>query len=493
MMLFGALLALVMNTATFAAPEPAGTPSALKNAVILIIRHAEKPESGNTLSPAGEAHAQAYANYFKSYSIDGQPHRPDRLFAARDSSTSDRPRLTLEPTAQALGLPIDSRFDDNQFRELAQQVQSSSQGANILICWHHGNIPNLLQALGADPGKLLPKAKWPEEVFNWVMQLRYDENGQLLDSTRITENLTPADAAQPKPEPDTKSVAKPEPDTKSVAKPAPDTKSVAKPEPEPKSAAKPEPDTKSVAKPEPDTKSDAKKTGHTPVTGGVDPHGDSWASIQNSLRQFGQLQFILRLFLSLVLTVACAWVIGWHPRRSTLGDPLSDLEERKALIVLSVVGAVVAELSGTNQALAFVIFGIGALARFRTALDNPKLTGKAIVVVVIGLACGMGSWAMAVFVTAFTWALVYWLESRVGCRLKIRLDSGVDPQPVYGAVQSFLISRHCRLQSSELNEGKRQMTFLMLIPSALDPRQLESDVRTQLPKADNARIEIQAA
>src|SRR5439155_10375779 len=38
--------------------------------------------------------------------------------------------------------------------------------------------------------------------------------------------------------------------------------------------------------------------------------------------------------------------------------------------------------------------------------DNPKLTGKAITVVVVGLACGMGSWAMAVFVTGFTWLLV---------------------------------------------------------------------------------------
>src|SRR5205807_5733181 len=89
------------------------------------------------------------------------------------------------------------------------------------------------------------------------------------------------------------------------------------------------------------------------------------------------------------------------PRRS-LANPLSDLEERKALILLGMVGAVVAELSGTSQTLAFVIFGIGALLRFRTLLDNPKLTGKAITVVVVGLACGMGSWAMAVFVAAST-------------------------------------------------------------------------------------------
>ena len=112
------------------------------------------------------------------------------------------------------------------------------------------------------------------------------------------------------------------------------------------------------------------------VTGGIDPKGNSWVSIQQSIEQFGHPDFIFRLFLSLILAVGCAWVIAWHPRRASLMDPLADLEERKALILLGVVGAVIAELTGTSQTLAFVIFGIGALLRFRTVLDNPKLTGK---------------------------------------------------------------------------------------------------------------------
>ena len=141
--------------------------------------------------------------------------------------------------------------------------------------------------------------------------------------------------------------------------------------------------------------------------GTTHPKGDSWQAIHNSLQQFAHPEFMLRLLLSVGLAVACSWIIAWHPRRPSLVDPLADLEERKALILLGMVGAVVAELSGSSQTLAFVIFGIGALVRFRTALDNPKLTGKAITVVVVGLACGMGSWAMAVFVTAFTWILIF--------------------------------------------------------------------------------------
>src|SRR5437660_5662301 len=229
------------------------------------------------------------------------------------------------------------------------------------------------------------------------------------------------------------------------------------------------------------------KMGHT---GGIDPKGNSWVSIQQSVEQFGHPEFILRLFLSLSLAVGCAYAIAWHPRRASLADPLADLEERKALILLGVVGAVVAELSGTSQTLAFVIFGIGALLRFRTLLDNPKLTGKAITVVVVGLACGMGSWAMAVFVTGFTWLLVYWLDSHASCRIRIRLDDNVDPNPIFGMMQSLLVSHNCRLQSSALYEDKGQMVFLLYIPAKIDPRKLEAEVRAKLRKSEVSKIDV---
>ena len=221
--------------------------------------------------------------------------------------------------------------------------------------------------------------------------------------------------------------------------------------------------------------------------GGIDPHIDSWLSMQHSLEQFLHPEYVLRLFLNLALAVACAWVVAWHPRSSRLAS-LSDLEERKTLILLGMVGAIVAELSGVSQTLAFVIFGIGALLRFRTVLDNPKLTGKAITVVIIGLACGMGSWVMAVFVTVFSWILIFWLESRIACRLRIRLAEEVDVEQMFGTVQSLLVSRGCRLQSSALYKGKRQLEFFLNIPAELDLRKLELDLRAMLPKASDARI-----
>src|SRR5438067_5494399 len=226
------------------------------------------------------------------------------------------------------------------------------------------------------------------------------------------------------------------------------------------------------------------------ATGGIDPKGNSWLSIEKSVEQFAHPSFILRLFLSLSLAVGCAFAIAWHPRRASIRNPLADFEERKALILLGVVGAVVAELSGTSQTLAFVIFGIGALLRFRTLLDNPKLTGKAIMVVVVGLACGMGSWAMAVFVTAFSWLLMFWLDSHSSCEVRIRLDETEDPKPVFGTVQSLLVSHKCRLQSSSLYEDKGRMVFLLYLPNGVDPTLLEHEVRSKLRKNQVSKITV---
>ncbi len=189
------MLALTISTPLFAGPNAAKS-DALRNAVILVIRHAEKPDAGTGLSADGEARAQAYVNYFEHFNLDGQPLKLDYLFAAADSKKSHRPRLTIEPTGKALGLGIDSRFKDKDFQGLADEIRSRPHGHAMLIAWHHEDIPALLRALGADPAQVIPNTKWPEDVYGWLIQLRYDQNGQLVESKRINEKLLPDDSNQ---------------------------------------------------------------------------------------------------------------------------------------------------------------------------------------------------------------------------------------------------------------------------------------------------------
>jgi hypothetical protein len=185
------LLALAIPGVTFADPPSGEESSALKNAVIVIIRQAEKPDEGDGLSGDGEARARGYVGFFKNFTIDGRPLKLNYLFAAADSQKNHRSRLTIEPLSAALGIAIDDRFKDKKFQELADEIHARPHG-NILICWHHGEIPQLVQALGADPGQLFPKAKWKESVYNMVIELRYDADGHLVEAKRITFENIPA-------------------------------------------------------------------------------------------------------------------------------------------------------------------------------------------------------------------------------------------------------------------------------------------------------------
>ena len=91
---FFALIALGFPGAIFAQSAQGETPSGLKNAVILIIRHAEKTDDGRGLSSLGVARAKAYTDYFENFTIDGRALKLDAIFASKDGRNSDRlPKL----------------------------------------------------------------------------------------------------------------------------------------------------------------------------------------------------------------------------------------------------------------------------------------------------------------------------------------------------------------------------------------------------------------
>ena len=220
----------------------------------------------------------------------------------------------------------------------------------------------------------------------------------------------------------------------------------------------------------------SKHESHTQVN--VTPQ-DHLQTIQNSVQQFLHWQYLLRLFLGFALAVTYAWLLSWSPRRSVRADPASDIEEGKTLIVLGMLGAVVAEITKISPSMAFVIFGIGSLVRFRTALDDPKLTGKAIMVVVIGLACGMDQWALGGLVTLAAWILIYWLESHASVRLKIRVGGKQDARAVYGDVTEFLRKNRCRVKAASLCESKRSMVFVAQVPAELPASEMETVLQSQ--------------
>ena len=172
----------------------------LRNVTVLIVRHAEKPDqddgpNSRGLTPRGEQRAEAYANYFDPLRIDGQTLQPQRLIATSDSKNSERPRLTLTPLAARLQLPLEQPFADKQVDKLVDSLRRQNQAAVVLIAWHHGELGNLIDAFGGDLKTLVGKDKWPGDVYNWLIVLRFDDRGQLIPSTShlVQEHLLPGD------------------------------------------------------------------------------------------------------------------------------------------------------------------------------------------------------------------------------------------------------------------------------------------------------------
>jgi hypothetical protein len=179
-----------------AIPKAPHATSGLSNAIVLVIRHGEKPSEGTGLTPAGQARAKAYVKYFHDYKVDGEPLHIDHIFATEDSKSSARERLTVAPLAKALKLTIDNQFKNKAYDKLADDIRDHHYGHELLICWHHGNIPNLVNALGADAASLIPGGKWPDDHFDWVVELHYDADAHVIpgSSKLVHEHLMPGDS-----------------------------------------------------------------------------------------------------------------------------------------------------------------------------------------------------------------------------------------------------------------------------------------------------------
>jgi hypothetical protein len=145
---------------------------------VLIIRHGEKPGDPSTdndgdsvdLSTRGYERAAALAVY-----VPATFGKPDFLFATQASKHSNRPIETITPLAQALSLSIDDKHADDAYTQVAKDVLSHPKyaGKLVLICWHHGKIPDLATALGG----VAPTTHWHGKVFDRVWRIDYPSGG----------------------------------------------------------------------------------------------------------------------------------------------------------------------------------------------------------------------------------------------------------------------------------------------------------------------------
>lgn len=133
---------------------------------------------------------------------------------------------------------------------------------------------------------------------------------------------------------------------------------------------------------------------------------------------------MIRLPLAALLGTALAL----RPRRK--GTPPRQPAVVQTQIILAVVGAIIMLVVGASLARAFGIVGVASLIRYRSKIDDPKDAVVMLCALAVGLASGVGLYALAGFSTLFLVAALWIIESfEKGLKpfdLKIKIDKDTD-------------------------------------------------------------------
>jgi hypothetical protein len=199
---------------------------------------------------------------------------------------------------------------------------------------------------------------------------------------------------------------------------------------------------------------------HAPQT---TPHDllAGWAGI-------GNVWYLIDVMIVFVAAALAGAALGYHPlvRRKAL--QIEQFEQPKTFVLYALVGAMSAMVAKEDRNMAFVIFGIGGLMRFRTDVGEAKDTGRVLLATMIGVLVGLKLMAVALMATIFGWGLIFVLErQRVGHVVVQGVDRehfGATSEAYRQALKAF----GCAMVGETKNVLKGTMTLVFRPPPSLD-------------------------
>ncbi|CAI7597602.1 unnamed protein product [Penicillium bialowiezense] len=129
---------------------------------VYLIRHGEKPsDGGNGLNAQGLERAQCLRSVFDKSSV----YNIGYIMAQTPKSSGKRARPydTVEPLAEDLGLTVDTSCDRDDPSCVKDVVDGYSGNGNILICWEHDALTDIVKELG---DKDAPS--YPDDSYNII-------------------------------------------------------------------------------------------------------------------------------------------------------------------------------------------------------------------------------------------------------------------------------------------------------------------------------------
>ncbi len=118
----------------------------------------------------------------------------------------------------------------------------------------------------------------------------------------------------------------------------------------------------------------------------------------------------LQIAARLAAAMAIGWLLGFVYQKTHTGERFR-ISIPHTQMLLAVGGALIWLVVGDNLVRAFGLAGTIGLIRYRTRIRDPKDTTVLLFSMILGMACGLGQFVIAVIGTAFVVATLWWLKA----------------------------------------------------------------------------------
>lgn len=202
-------------------------------------------------------------------------------------------------------------------------------------------------------------------------------------------------------------------------------------------------------------------------------------SVLRGWERFAEGALLLRTALALAAALLLASTIAFHPRRRGQATSMEEVAYPKIVLLYAVIGTIVAEIVVVMPAMALVVFGIGGLLRFRTDVGVPHDTGHVILATLVGIACGLGQFPLAVMATAVGWLLIWVLERGALYRLVVANVDRRSIEPSLTLYQELLEREGWTVRGVKREPGKERFSLYVhgkAAPSHEPPEDRLADV-----------------
>ena len=167
---------------------------------------------------------------------------------------------------------------------------------------------------------------------------------------------------------------------------------------------------------------------------------------QTPLHEVNPIHDIQVALVRLPLAGALGSALALRPRRR--GTPPRTPPVLQTQIILAIVGAVIMLVVGASLARAFGIVGAANLIRYRSKIDDPKDAVVMLCTLAVGLASGVGLYALAVVSTAFIAGALWVIESFEAPlrHFELKIKAGDDTDSLRPKIEDILRRYHLNFE-----------------------------------------------